>query len=99
MSIIFRFNVPFTDKYFLITSRCPRYKVEKELFTVIEEWCTKKQSKNLKFYAFLKRNPSINRLNAMVEYYNEALPRFLINYMKRTDTNIVDIRVMFREIN
>lgn len=99
MSIIFRFNIPFTNKYFLITSKCPRHEVEKELFNVVEEWCTKKQSKNLKFYTFLKHNPNINKLDTIVEYYNEALPRFLVNHMKRTDTNIVDIKVMLRETN
>lgn len=85
MSIIFRFNIPFTDKYFLINTTQKRNLLEQDLFEIVKKWCIKKQL-NLK----------LNHLETLIRYYNEALPCYLLKHLKQ-NCFIKNIKLMLRE--
>ncbi len=84
MSKIFRFNIPFTDKYFLINTSKKGKLLEQELFKIIEKWCIEKQL-NLK----------LNCLETSI-YFNEYLPSYLLKNLGE-DASIKEVKLMLRE--
>ena len=94
MPIIFRFNVPFSNRYLLITSKCSRHLVETRLIDESRKWL---KNNKTKLYNFPTRNLSNN--NFCSDIADSLLPLYLVKNMSSICPEVINAKVMVREIN
>jgi len=90
---IFRFNVPFSNRYLLITSKCSRHLVETRLIDETRKWL---KINNNKKYDFPTRNLGNN--NSGTDPADSLLPLYLVRNMSNICPEVINAKVMIREI-
>ena len=90
---IFRFNVPFSNRYLLITSKCSRHLVESRLIDEVRKWL---KINNNKCYNFPTRN--LGKNNSGSDLTDSLLPLYLVRNMSDICPEVINAKVMVREI-
>lgn len=88
MPIIFRFNVPFSNRYLLITSRCSRHSIETRLIDKTKEWLNnQKISKH-----------GLGRHSSDLDFTNSLLPLYLVEKMSEICPEVINAKIMNRDL-